>query len=66
MHAAPRNAVDNSEERQCWLQAEGKAEDEDREDGEITDSEKLSKAEERKQKAREDAEAAQRELKVGH
>ena len=47
-----------------WLQAHGKAEEDEREDGEITDSEKQVKAEEKKQKAREDAEAAQRELKV--
>ena len=47
-----------------WLQAKGKAEDEDREEGEIADSDKQVKAEEKKQKAREDAEAAQRELKV--
>ena len=48
------------------LQAHGKAEEEEREDGEITDSEKQVKAEEKKQKAREDMEAAQRELKVRH
>ncbi len=46
------------------LQAQGKAEEEEREDGEITDSDKQAKAEEKKQKAREDMEAAQRELKV--
>lgn len=47
-----------------WLQAQGKAEEEEREDGEIADSEKQSKAEEKKQKAREDMEAAKSELKV--
>ncbi len=46
------------------VQAQGKAKEEEREDGEITDSEKQVKAEEKRQKAREDMEAAQRELKV--
>ena len=48
------------------MQAQGKAEaeEEEKEDGEIPDSEKQMKAEEKKQKARDDHEAAQRELKV--
>ena len=46
------------------MQAQGKAKEEEREDGEITESEKQVKAEEKRQKAREDMEAAQRELKV--
>ena len=48
------------------MQAQGKAkaEEEEKEDGEITDSEKQMKAEEKKKKARDDHEAAQRELKV--
>ena len=40
------------------VQAQGKAKEEEREDGEITDSEKQVKAEEKRQKAREDMEAA--------
>ena len=46
------------------MQAQGKAKEEEREDGEITESERQVKAEEKRQKAREDMEAAQRELKV--
>ena len=55
-----------SEGNHGWVQAQGKAEaeEEEKEDGEITDSEKQMKAEEKKQKARDDHEAAQRELKV--
>ncbi|CAK0783381.1 hypothetical protein CVIRNUC_006580 [Coccomyxa viridis] len=64
---AAMRAVEAREKRQREedaAKAQGKAKEEEREDGEITDSEKQVKAEEKRQKAREDMEAAQRELKA--